>query len=156
MNNYDCISKCDEIINTDKRENETGDLRELRDVMIWICQKLYAKRISINHKYGNQFKGEASSISENTNTGEKEIWLNLSKASGRDLLWILIHEYGHALLGTAPKGKIKTRGWELKAGDKGWDSVIIEFPDLERYREEFIKRRNKDAATYPDCNRQDE
>lgn len=149
MNNYDCISKCDEIINTDKRENGTGDLVELRDVMIWICQKLYAKRISINHKHGNRFKGKASSISENTNTGEKEIWLNLSNASGRDLLWILIHEYGHALLETAPKGKIRTRGWELKAWDKGWDSVIIEFPDLERYGGEFTKRRNMDAATYP-------
>ncbi len=155
MNNYNCISKCDEIINTDKRENGTADLGELRDEMIWISNELYAKKILINHKYGKQFKGETSSISENTDTGEKEICLNLSSASGRDLLWILVHEYGHALLGTAPKGKIKTRGWELKTWDRGWDSVIIEFPDLKRYREEFIKRRNKDAATYPECNCQD-
>jgi len=156
MNNYNCISKCDEIINTDKRENGTGDLGDLRDEMVWICQELYAKKTFINHKYGKQFKGEGSSISENTNTGEKEICLNLSDASGRDLLWILVHEYGHNLLGTAPESKIKTRGWELKAWDKGWDSVIFEFPDLERYREEFIKRRNMDAATYPDRNCQDE
>lgn len=156
MNNYDCISKCDEIINTDKRENGTSDLGELRDVMIWICQNLCAKKISINHKYGKQFQGEGSCISENTSTGEKVICLNLSDASGRDLLWILIHEYGHALLGTAPKGKIRTRGWELKTGDKGWDSITAEFPDLKRYREEFIRRRNMDAATYPDRTRQDE
>lgn len=156
MNNYNCISKCDEIINTDNRENGTSDLGELRDLMIWICQKLYAKQIFINHKYGKQFKGEGSSISENTSTGEKVIWLNLSDASGRDLLWILIHEYDHALLGMAPKGKIKTRGWELKVWDKGWESVIIEFPILERYGGEFIKRRNMDAVTYPDWNCVDE
>jgi len=156
MNNYNCILKCDEIINTDERENGTGDLGDLRVEMIWICHELYAKKILTNHKYGQQFRGEPSSISENTDTGEKEICLNLSSASGRDLLWILVHEYGHALLGTAPEGKIKTRGWELKAWDKGWDSVIIEFPNLEKYREEFIKRRNMDAATYPDRNCQDE
>lgn len=64
MNNYNCILKCDEIINTDKRENGTGDLGDLRDEMIWICHELYAKKILINHKYGEQFRGEASSISE--------------------------------------------------------------------------------------------
>jgi len=82
--------------------------------------------------------------------GAKEVWLNLTTTSGIDLLWVLIHEYGHVLVGTASPEIIRTKRWERPAWSAGWDSVIGQFPVLLKYRDKFIEKRDRDVSTYPD------
>lgn len=145
-----CISKCDEIIGMDKKINNTDALGDFRNVMLWICQHLRDQGIPLHYKYGSQFKTESSCVSLNTENGAKEVRLNLTTTSGMDLLWVLIHEYGHVLIGTASPKMIRTKGWEQSAWLVGWDSVIGQFPDLSRYQVQFIEKMDKAISTYPD------
>jgi hypothetical protein len=144
----DCISKCDEIIGMDQKINHVDGLAEFRNVMLWICQNLRDQGVPLNYKYGSQFNTESSCVSLNTKDGAKEVWLNLTTTSGIDLLWVLIHEYGHVLVGTASPEMIRTKGWERSAWS--WDAVISQFPDLLRHRTRFMEKSDKAISTYPD------
>lgn len=62
-------------------------------------------------------------------------------AVGYDLIFDLIHEYGHILLGKPEKYCEKKYCWELAAWQAGWNDICDNFPEFKENEYSFNKRR---------------
>jgi hypothetical protein len=67
---------------------------------------------------------------------------------GLDLIWDVLHELGHAILGRPENSDLESPDYQCQAWEKGWEFIISQCPELSIQRPSFEARRNKCLETY--------
>ncbi len=67
---------------------------------------------------------------------------------GLDLIWDLLHELGHAILGKPKNCDLESPDCQCQAWEKGWEFIIGQCPELSTQRPAFEARHNKCIETY--------
>lgn len=73
---------------------------------------------------------------------------HLRAASGLNLMWDLVHELGHVILGQSSSHDLRSPVREREAWEEGWTFLISQCQELSTHRESFEARRNLCVATY--------
>lgn len=91
------------------------------------------------------------------------IYMNPNRDEGADVVWDLLHEFGHVLL-EMEQGEVRSPGqiqstsdeqtadqklrWEYRAWLLAWDAAVGQFPRLEEHAADFWSHGNGCVTTY--------
>jgi hypothetical protein len=140
----DCEVKCKEIIRDENTIHKTNELAAHIDIIQWIINEV------ILHGYLFITRTDDNDFVSSVNHDDKDLKWHLKgkDAKGIVLLFDLIHEYGHVIIGKPEKICEKNYCWEYAAWESGWRNVSARFGKMFIYREQFELRKRICLESY--------
>ncbi len=134
----DLSPQLSEILSIESKLHPFSDLSSFKHIISWLYGRINEHNFKLLYRYDLR-SCTCSSIDHD----RKIIMWHIAATSGVNLLWDLIHEFGHMLAGKPTEINQGKYEWERKAWDHGWGIVMENFSELNEYREHFEQRRNQ-------------
>lgn len=133
-----------EILNNNK-ENEI--LSDFKDLIRWLWNESHRRGYPVSYGTG---ESSSKSITSHYEEGGGSIRIAYGTV-GLNLLWDLIHEFGHVLLGKPMAEHKGEYYWERKAWDKGWEAASSCSERIWYYHDCFETRQSDCLSSYQPC-----
>lgn len=148
--------KREEILKYEMDVHGTVDLKEHMMIIHWLICQIEQQGYRWLMRTDDEHKSDSSNINASSVTHDPKVlkWhFRAHDAKGIDLLFDLIHEYGHILLGP-PNGCEKKYCWEYAAWGAGWRAVAFRFEKLLALEGKYEARKTSCLKSYKKvCNR---